>query len=57
MITSYTVILEENPQTGDLIMPIPVEVLNQMGWDFGDILEWQDANNGSWYLTKKVIND
>ena len=39
---TYTVKLEEDPNTGDLILPIPTELLNQMGWDIGDDLIWNE---------------
>lgn len=50
---SYTVIIEEDPDTGDLVMPFPPDLLNQMGWDFGDTLVWEDLGNGSFSITKK----
>ena len=50
----WTVTLEEDPETKDLIMPIPVELLGQMGWDDGDILLWEEMPDGDSYrLTKK----
>jgi len=49
---SWTVILEEDPETSDLIMPIPQEVLELQEWSEGDTLEWIDLNNGSWQLKK-----
>lgn len=55
--TTYTVKLEEDPATGELIMPFPPDLLNQMGWDFGDTLEWHDNQDGSFSLTKKDSND
>ena len=36
-----TVILEED-ENGDLILPIPVDILNQMGWDVGDELIFKE---------------
>jgi hypothetical protein len=45
---NWTVVLEEDPDTGDLIMPIPQEVLDLQGWGEGDTLEWIDQGNGSW---------
>lgn len=36
--TSYTVTLEE--ENDDLMLPIPDEIMNQLGWDDGDLLEW-----------------
>jgi hypothetical protein len=49
---SWTITLEEDPETGDLIMPIPQEVLELQEWQEGDTLEWIDLNNGSWQLKK-----
>jgi hypothetical protein len=53
--TNWTVVLEEDPDTGDLIMPIPQEVLDLQGWCEGDVLVWKDNQNGSWSLTKKSV--
>ena len=52
---NWTVVLEEDPDTGDLIMPIPQEVLDLQGWGEGDTLEWLDQGNGSWQLQKKSV--
>ena len=51
----WTVTLEEDADTGDLIMPIPQEVLDLQGWGEGDTLEWTDRGNGSWQLQKKSV--
>ena len=32
----------EADDSGELFLPIPVELLNQMGWDFGDTLIWEE---------------
>ena len=50
--TQWTVHLEEDPETGELIMPFPPDLLAQVGWDFGDTLLWEDMHNGSWSLRK-----
>lgn len=49
---TWTVTLETDPKTGELIMPLPVDLLNQMGWDIGDALLWEDNKDGSWSLKK-----
>ncbi len=49
----WTVKVEEDPKTGDLVLPFSPDMLAQVGWDFGDIIQWIDNNNGSWTLTKK----
>jgi hypothetical protein len=51
--THWTVVVEEDPESGDLVMPLPPDLLNQMGWDFGDTLVWEDLQNGSWSIRKK----
>jgi hypothetical protein len=53
---SWTVTLEEDPDTKELLMPFPPDLLSQMGWDFGDVLIWKDNNDGSYCLTKKENN-
>lgn len=52
---SWTVALEQDPNTGELILPFPPDALAQVGWDFGDTLIWEDLKNGSWSLTKKNV--
>ena len=47
--TSYTVTLEEDGD--DIILPIPEEILKNMGWNEGDELEWS-VNNGTITLRK-----
>lgn len=36
---TYVETVEEN-EKGELILPIPVELLSQMGWDEATTLEW-----------------
>ncbi len=36
--TTYTVTLEE--ENDELMMPIPDELLLELGWGEGDLLEW-----------------
>ena len=46
--------LKEDPSSKDLVLPIPTELLNQMGWDIGDDLVWSDNFDGSVSVIKKV---
>jgi hypothetical protein len=50
---SWTVTVDVDPETGDLIMPLPTDCLNQMGWDLGDTLIWEDLKDGTWSIRKK----
>lgn len=49
---SYEVITQEDPETGDLILPLPQELLDQVGWKEGDTLQWLQNDDGSWYIKR-----
>lgn len=53
---SWILNVEEDPETGDAILNLPPELLETAGWVEGDVLDWQDNKNGSWSLTKKLVN-
>jgi hypothetical protein len=53
MSKSWTITLEDDPETGDLIMPLTDDILESAGWKEGDTLEWIDNENGTWTLRKK----
>ena len=46
--TSYTLPLEQDGD--DLVLSFPVEVMEQMNWQVGDVLKWEDNGDGSWTL-------
>ena len=50
---TWTITLEEDPETGDLILPFTNEMLEGVGWKEGDVLEWIDNKDGSWSLVKQ----
>jgi len=51
--TSWTVTLEEAEDgSGDLVMPLPQDLLDSQGWREGDTLNWEEGTNGSWTLSK-----
>ena len=51
--SKYTIKLIEDPETGDLILPLTSDILNQVGWDEGDTLIWEELPSGSFSLRKK----
>lgn len=53
--TRWTSTIDEDPETGELILPLPQEFLDSQGWVEGDTLEWIDQGNGSWQLKKKSV--
>lgn len=53
MSKKHTVYLEEDPETGDLILPLPDGMCDELGWEIGDTLKWKTKKDGSFTLTKK----
>lgn len=54
MTNKWIIDLEEaKDASGDLIMPLPQDLLETAGWKEGDVLEWKDLGNGTWSLTKQ----
>ena len=51
--THWIIELEEDPETGDLVMPIPPALLNELGWQVGDTLDWVADDEGGYRLTRK----
>lgn len=50
---TWTVELTEDPETGELLLPFPPDLLAQMGWDCGDAIQWDiDEDLGTAVLTK-----
>ena len=45
--------LETDSETGELILPIPTDLLSQMGWIEGTELFWIDNEDGSYSLKEK----
>jgi formylmethanofuran dehydrogenase subunit D len=54
---SWTVIVVEDPETGDLMLPFSDEMLSSLGWKEGDTLTWTVKTNGSIILSKKEIEN
>jgi len=44
---TWIVTLEEDPETNDLILPFPQDMLDQLGWQTDDVLDFQLSENSS----------
>jgi antitoxin component of MazEF toxin-antitoxin module len=44
--------LVEDPETGELVLPLPDAVLDSLGWSIGDTLVWS-VKNGQATIHKK----
>ena len=54
---TYTANVEEDPETKELVLVFPDEVMEEVGWKPGDTIQWIDNKNGTWTLTRKESND
>lgn len=45
--------VQENGEDKELYIEFPPDALDQVGWDEGDTLLWEELPNGAWQLTKK----
>lgn len=43
MIDTYTVEIELDPKTGEMILPLTQELIDEMGWNVGDQLIWEET--------------
>lgn len=50
--TSWLIELEEDTETGELLLPLPQEVLDGQGWGIGDTLTWNVDEEGTITLTR-----
>lgn len=53
--TTWIITLEEDPETGDLVLPLSDDIMKAAGLEIGDELTWNiDPDSQSVTLTKKV---
>ena len=50
---SWVVTVQENGKTKELFVEFPQGALDQVGWDEGDTLIWEELENGDWQISKK----
>lgn len=51
MSNRFTVTIEED-EFGELILPIPDEICEELGWDVGNILQYDISSDDSFTLRK-----
>jgi hypothetical protein len=49
---TFTVQVEQDDATGDLFVPVPKELLEELGWIEGDDIQWFENSNGTWTISK-----
>ena len=51
---NWTITVKEDGKTKELYIEFPQDVLDQVVWDVGDTLIWEELDHGGWSITKKV---
>ena len=49
----WRVTLGEDPETKEIILPFPEDLIEQMQWKDGDTLLWDVKDNGSIVISKQ----
>ena len=50
---SWIVEIKQDGKTKELYIEFPEGSLDQVGWDIGDDLIWEELDGGSWSIRKK----
>ena len=50
---SFEVITQEDPETGDMLIPLPPQLLKDLGWKEGDEIDFSIDENGRIIVQKK----
>ena len=50
-----TLEVQKDPETGELYLQFPDELVDQLGWNVGDELSWTNNKDGTWTLTKSSV--
>ena len=52
-VKKYWIETVQEGDDGELVLPFPQEMLDEVGWKPGDNLEWFDRGDGTWEIRKK----
>jgi hypothetical protein len=52
---SWTLVVEEDKDTNELLITLPDDLLKAAEWQVGDTLEWIDNFDGTYTLVKKNV--
>ena len=50
---SWLIEVQQNGETKELFIEFPPDALNQVGWDLGDTLIWEELDHVAWSVKKK----
>jgi len=52
-VKKYWIETIQEGDNGELVLPFPQELLDEVGWNPGDKLEWVDRGDGTWEIRQK----
>lgn len=52
----WTINTVKDPDTGELLLDLGLELCEQLGWQPGDEVEWVDNKDGTWTIQKKTAS-
>ena len=50
----WVITVQENNETKELFLQFPPDALDQVGWDEGDTIIWEELDHGAWSVRKKT---
>jgi len=50
---SWVIQVQEDSKTKELYLQFPQDALDQVGWDIGDSLIWEELDHNKWSIRKK----
>jgi hypothetical protein len=51
--TIGNLVIQKDPETGELYLELPKETLKKLGWSEDDELQWIENPDGTWSVIKK----
>ena len=52
----YETIVEKD-ENNELVIPFDEDLMSEIGWEIGDIIQWTENENGSFTLTRVVKDE
>lgn len=49
---SYEVVTQEDPDTGDVVIPLPPQLLKELGWKEGTEVKFEFDDKGRFIISK-----
>ena len=50
--TIGNLVIQKDPETGELFLELPKKTLRKLGWSVDDELEWVENPDGTWQVIK-----